>query len=242
MAKKKIGYGDFYCWNCGDRMEKDKQICPVCGVQYYAENKYGPLQALGAGGLGWFEQTNHPSFKAYKKKVKKVAGVWAIGLSIIIPTALVVSGQIDLDKMGILNILFVVTLFWIFALASSRYGKNKPDWEGIVENKEIRQKTRTKKDDDGRKYKESYTEYAVIIKRQNGQVSQLTWEDSSRIYDYYRIGDYLRYHGNKYLRCFEKYDKTLDPVLYCAACGNERDARDNFCGKCGTILLKGKLE
>ena len=242
MAKKKIGYGDFYCWNCGDRMEKNRDQCPACGAYYHTPDKYGNLEALGAGGIGWFEQTNHPTFKIYKGKVKKVASVWAIGLSIIVPSALVLSGQIDLDKMGIINILAVVALFWLFSLLFSMSGRSKANWEGIVENKEILQKTRTRKDNDGHRYTEHYTEYVVSIRKQNGSIVQLKWEDSPTLYDYYRIGDYLRYHGNKYLRCYEKYDKTLDPVLYCAACGNQRDARDNFCGRCGTILLKGKPE
>ena len=52
MAKKIIGYGNFFCWNCGNRIEKRKKTCPNCGSIYSGDGKYGNVQALGAGGIG----------------------------------------------------------------------------------------------------------------------------------------------------------------------------------------------
>lgn len=34
MGKKYIGYGDFFCWNCGKRIENRSKKCPHCGAYY----------------------------------------------------------------------------------------------------------------------------------------------------------------------------------------------------------------
>ena len=241
MGKKFIGYGDFFCWNCGERIEKGEQICPKCGVKYDGKNKYDNDSALGAGGIGWSEQVGHPSLKNYFKSYCKCVLVWLIGLSILIPTILLLIGDIELDSEGTFVIKGVVTIFWVVGILFllSLYGRNKPDWDGVVEDKKIIQKTRTRKDREGRKYKESYTEFVIFIRKQDGSLYELAKEDDSTLCEYYRIGDYVRYHGNRFLKYFEKYDKSLDTTIYCVSCGSRRDIRDNFCGGCGCVILKG---
>ena len=50
MAKKLIGYGNFFCRNCGNRIEKGEKTCPFCSSKYGGEDRYGNVSALGAGG------------------------------------------------------------------------------------------------------------------------------------------------------------------------------------------------
>ncbi len=238
MGKKRVGYSDFFCWNCGKRIEKGAEICPNCGVKYYGKNKYGSKTALGAGGIGWSDQTGHPSFKKYFKKKCAVVFTWLIGLSILIPAILLLIGDIGLDSEGITVIKVVVGILWFIGLLFLYPGRNKPDWEGVVEDKKVVQKTRIRKDSEKRKYKESYRDFIVSIRKQDGSLYELKKEDDSTQYEYYRLGDYVRYHGNKHLRCFEKYDKSLDETISCVSCGSQRDIRDNFCGRCGSVLLK----
>lgn len=243
MAKKKIGYGDFFCWNCGERMEKKTDRCPLCGASYEGEGKYGNIQALGAGGIGWSEDINHPSLQAYGKKMNKTVFIFYGAMIIIIPTVLLLTGQIQLDSEGkyvIGGLTVIFTLFGLFILIGMR--KKKPDWDGVVEDKKISQQVKKIRDDDGHTYKQQYTEYAIYIRKNNGQIFKLAYEDYPVKYDYYRIGDYVHYHGGKNLSYYEKYDKSLDSYLFCAGCGDARDTRDNFCGKCGTKLLKGTIE
>ncbi len=238
MAKKIIGYGNFFCWNCGNRIEKGKRICPNCGSKYSGEGKYGNISALGVGGIGWSNNAAHPCFKKYIINDRKYSLIWLIGISILVPGVMLLSGEIEFDTEGIMVIGGILAAFWgIGILFIFKKSGNKPDWDGIVEDKKIFQKTRSKKDRQGKKYKESYTEYIVYIRKQNNDIIELK-EDDSVQYDYFNIGDYLHYHGGKYLNCIEKYDKSLDTIIFCASCRSISDIRNNYCQRCGCILLK----
>lgn len=238
MAKKIIGYGSFFCWNCGKRIENKKKNCPYCGSKYSGEDRYDNYSALGAGGLGWSNKTNHPCFKEYFKNNRKFGLIWLTGISIIVPAALILTGEIKIDTEGIMVIGGVIAVFWIIGLIFLfKNSKNMPAWDGIVEDKKIFQKTRHKKDREGKKYEESYTEYIVYVRRENNDIFELKKEDSAQ-YDYFRKGDYVHYHGDKYLHYIEKYDKSFDTTVFCACCGDIRDIRDNYCERCGCILLK----
>jgi hypothetical protein len=236
MAKKIIGYGNFFCWNCGKRIEKRKKSCPYCGFKYSGQDKYGGVSALGSGGIGWSDNTNHSCFKEYYKNNRNYGFIWLIGISILVPAALILTGQIKFE--GFMVISGITAVFWIVGLLFLfKNSRNMPAWDGIVEDKKAFQKTRRKKDGNGNKYNETYTEYIVYIRRQNSDIFELKKEESAQ-YDYFKIGDYVHYHGNKYLHYIEKYDKSLDTTVFCACCGNQSDIRDNYCERCGCILLK----
>lgn len=238
MAKKIIGYGSFFCWNCGKRIEKGKKICPHCGYKYSEEDRYGDVPALGAGGIGWSNNTNHPCFKEYFKNNRKYGLIWLIGISILVPAALIISGEIEFNTEGIMVMGGVIGVFWLFGLIFLFKNRgNKPAWDGIVEDKKTFHKTRRKKTPEGQKYEESYTEYIVYIRKHNNDIFELNYEDSSQ-YDYFRKGDYVHYHGDKCLNYLEKYDKSLDTTIFCACCRSMCDIRDNYCERCGCILLK----
>ena len=128
-------------------------------MQILRKDKYSNKTALGAGGIGWSNQSRHPSFKKYFKKKCTVVLVWLIGLSILVPTILFLIGDIRLDSEGFTVIKVVVGMFWIIGLLFLYPGRNKPDWEGVVEDKKVIQKTRIRKDSEKRKYKESYGLY-----------------------------------------------------------------------------------
>ena len=238
MAKKIIGYGNFFCWNCGKRIENKKKICLYCGSKYSGQDRYGNASALGAGGIGWSNNTSHPCFKEYFKNKRKFGLIWLIGISIIVPAALILTDEIKIDTEGIMVIGGVIAVFWIIGLIFLfKNRKNIPSWDGIVEDKKIFQKIRSRKDSVGKNYKESYTEYIVYIRRENGEIFELSNEDSAQ-YDYFRKGDYVHYHGDKILNYIEKYDKSFDTTVFCACCGDISDIRDNYCERCGCILLK----
>ena len=241
MSKKTVGYGSFFCWNCGRRMEKRGQQCPNCGVKYSGKNKYGSIPALGSGGIGWSDQAGHPCFERYIKNYRKNSYIWLIGLSILIPGGILATGELTFNAEGLMVIGVILGVLWAVGLIflHRQYGGNRPDWDGTVENKQIFQKTETKKDQDGNRYKEAYTEFVVSIRKQDGALHTLATKNDSTVYDYYRIGDYVHYHGSKYLNCFEKYDKSLDTVNFCASCHRLCDSRDHYCEACGSILLNG---
>ncbi|MBP7222825.1 MAG: hypothetical protein KBA50_06200 [Sedimentibacter sp.] len=238
MAKKFVGYGSFFCWNCGKGIERGEKNCPHCGSIYSGDNRYGNVSALGAGGTGWSNNTTHPCFKQYFKNNRNYGLIWLIGISILVPAVLVLTDEIEFNTEGIMVIGGVLAVFWITGLIF--LFKNRGDktaWDGIVEDKKIFQKNRRKKSPEGKKYEESYTEYIVYIRRQNKEIIELKEEDRAK-YDYFNIGDYVHYHGDKWLHYIEKYDKSLDTTIFCACCGNISDIRDNYCERCGCILLK----
>lgn len=238
MAKKFIGYGNFFCWNCGNRIEKAKRTCSNCGSKYSGQSKYGNVPALGAGGIGWSSNAAHHTFKKYFKNNRKYSLIWLIGISILVPGGMLLSGEIGFDTEGIMVMGGILAVFWVIGLLFIfKNRKNKPDWDGVVEDKKIFHKTRRKKDSQGKAYNESYTEYIVYIHKQNNHIFELMEEDSAQ-YDYFNIGDYLHYHGGKYLNYIEKYDKSLDTIIFCASCRNISDIRNNYCERCGCILLK----
>ena len=247
MARKRMGYGSFFCWNCGDGIEKGKRVCPNCSAHYSGARKYGDSSALGAGGIGWSNQIGHTCFKRYAQNYRRYSYIWLIALSVFVPILLVTTDDVSLDAEGLMVIGVVVSIFWVFGLGflAMRYGRNHPDWEGVVEDKRIEQRTGYRKDKDGQKYTEQYTDFIVYVRRQDGALHEIKVSSTGKVrecpakFEYFNIGDCLHYHGGKYLRYIEKYDKSFDTVIFFASCGQMLDTRDNFCELCGSILLKG---
>ncbi len=239
MAKKFIGYGDFFCSNCGERIEKGKRKCPVCRT-WYSDKKYENSSAIGAGGIGWSDKINDPRFKKYEKNLKMYSYIWAVGLSIVIPIIILLPGEISLDKEGIKIIAIVLGILWVFWIAFIHLSKgNKPDWDGQVADKKVEQHTKKVKVENGYR-NEHYTVYKIIFRLTDGSTKVKSSKDSRVLFDYYRIGEYVHFHGKKHLSAIEKYDKSQDEILFCIKCGAINDTRDNFCSRCGCPLLKGQ--
>ncbi|NLE24950.1 MAG: hypothetical protein GX625_06345 [Clostridiaceae bacterium] len=240
MAKKFIGYGNFFCSNCGERIEKGKMKCPACGVWYSEKKKYGNSSALGSGGIGWSDRINDSRFAKYDRNLRKAGYIWMGGLSIIIPAIMLATGDISLDKEGITVISVIIGVLWLFGLVFLFFsGRKKPDWDGQVVDKKIEQRSRRVKSGDDY-IKENYVEFIVVFRLTDGSIKEVSFKDSQTRFDYYRIGDYVHFHGKRHLSAIEKYDKSQDEILFCIKCQQLNDARNNFCPRCGCPLLKGQ--
>lgn len=238
MAKKIFGYGDFYCWKCGKNIEKDHATCPFCGADY---GSFDTSDAKGAGGTGWSEQINHPSFEAFYGRNKKAFQIFMIILSLVIGIILfVIPGELNFDAEGlkiyggVLAIVWTIDLLWYYF-----NNKSSKDWEGTVESKNTEEYTRETKDEDG-KHVEYHTRFMINFRKNDGTAEKLTELDRPSWYDYLNEGNRVRYHGRKSMDYYEKYDKSHDEVIPCAGCGSKRDARENFCGRCGCVILKAQ--
>jgi heme/copper-type cytochrome/quinol oxidase subunit 4 len=238
MAKKRFGYGSFYCWNCGDAIEKGTSNCPNCHALYEGDKRYGNIPLKQAGGIGWSNQTNHPRFKEYASKNKKYSIVFLIIISILIPFIILIGNDVSFDAEMIVVIPIVLLIVWLFGIIFMhfQYGRKKPEWDGIVENKFSENKKRYDKSNNRTVY---YTEYTVVYQRQDGKQIKHTSQNSNE-YDTFQIGEHVHYHGGKYCKGLEKYDKSHDRVLNCIACGYGNDARNNYCERCGCPILKGQ--
>lgn len=243
MAKKRVGYGAFFCWNCGTPIEKGKENCIHCGMPYSGEERYGNISALGAGGVGWSDMVNSSFFRKYAGGYGKASLVWLIGLSIIIPGALILSGEVNPKGDGLIVLIVVPLIFWVVALLFLRkkFDTREGEWEGVVEGKFEEQKTRMGKNANNSR-REDYIEYVITVREKNGDTRCLVDKDNASRYLYFNVGDRIRFHSKKYLKYIEKYDKSRDLGLFCAACGSFNDSRDNYCERCGAPMFKGNLK
>ncbi|MCR5346684.1 MAG: hypothetical protein K6E38_02825 [Fretibacterium sp.] len=243
MAKKRLGYGDFYCWNCGKNIEKGHDSCPFCGAEYGGDEKFGDVPSPGAGGVGWSHQENHPSFEASHRRNRRMFQIFMVILSLGIGFILfVLPGELEFNEeglkiyAGVLAIVWAIDLIWYFVS-----NKSKKGWEGAVIGKEKEEYTREIRDEDNDTTRtEHHTRYIVHFRKDDGKREKLTVTDSPEWYDYLNEGDRVRYHGKKSMNYYEKYDKSHDEFIPCAGCGSLRDAREKFCGRCGCIILKAR--
>ena len=235
---------DNYCWSCGQKIEHAHLTCPSCGALYDGEGKFGDVPALGAGGVGWSNQDSHPSFTAYHDRKRKSFWKWIAALAIIIGGYIfVVPGHHAFDADGLKAYAAAMFIAWAVLIAlyndiGSSSGKN---WEGVVSGRKVKKYTTYDKDEGGM-YIEFHTSYVVLFTKDDGHKEELSLEEDSLWYDYLKEGDRVRYHGKNGMNYYEKYDKSSDETIMCAGCHSMRDARENFCGKCGCIIMKGVHE
>lgn len=80
-----------------------------------------------------------------------------------------------------------------------------------------------------------YLEYKVIIQSEEGKNMKLQQKRMTP-YQYYKVGDRVRHHGG--LNSYEKYDKSNDSIIFCAACATLNQMEDDKCHRCNCPLLK----
>ena len=219
-----------YCSSCGAKVRKDNEICPSCGKPFDDEMLYGNTRRIGAGGVGYSEITDHESFKAYKKITGKI---WAISIPVI--TIIVILASMFTGAGLTVGLLAGIVVFIIMLIVGLMIGRKKPVWEGTV----VRKSYHRRRKDDGAD-DETYT---IFFRTDSGKKKSQVWRSHSSIYDYLKEGDRVRFLGNLGSQnAFEKYDKSEDDRIPCAACGTMMDPRYDYCTVCGCILLKGETE
>lgn len=168
---------------------------------------------------------NDPSFDNYLRKSRK----WKFQFSLIIATVAIAGFYLygafsdEMDNPEALRIGMVIgTLFLAIGFFSSK-SRNSASWDGVVIDKKIR-KT------------EKYIVYNVYIKSQTGKVHERRDENDTTVFNYYKIGDKVRFHGK--LNSYEKFDKSGDDIIFCNACAFLHDIEEDVCRNCGCPLLK----
>ncbi len=242
MAKKRVGYGAFYCWHCGDAVEKGRETCPACGASYESAGRFGSGTGLGAGGVGWSDKTRHPAFKRFTKNYWLAVLVWDGALTILIPGLMLASGDIKADAEGLRILAIIVGIIWLFGIGFVllKRGRNKRNWDGVVENKLVEHHEKVRKDSNGVRQTRYYDVYVLVIRQHSGKLRRFEQIDLPGVYDQFQVGDNVRFHGNRHLNCLEKYDKRFDSQLFCVSCGAGHDPRADYCDACGCPLLKGQ--
>ncbi len=188
--------------------------------------------------VGYSSKINDSAITAYVAKTKKMAMVFSIIIAVIVIVVFFIVGQ-NSDEMSTLESLIVsigiAAMFIIIGLYSVLSRKKSNTWDGKVVDKKIKKKTERQGTDDNVYYSQ-YLMYQVKIKGNNGKKKILKWKNIDTAYNYYNIGDEVRYHGE--LKTFEKYNKSKDKIIFCNACLTKCNIEDDYCPHCKCPLLK----
>jgi hypothetical protein len=167
-----------------------------------------------------------PSFDNYLKKTKNYRFLFAFVLAFIAVMGFYLYGESseDMDNPEALYIGSVIgVMFLLIGIYAAFANKIEPTWDGEVVEKEIlKQKDKT--------------EFVVYIKENKGKVHELRSENDATLYEYYKIGEKVRYHGK--LKTYEKFDNSGDAIIFCNACAFMNPMSADRCENCGCLLLK----
>ncbi len=234
------GSGARFCVICGKAVQKNAAACPDCGAPYDGEARFRGQNPYGAGGIGYSDRAGDKSFRRNRRRALIGTLAAMLVISVLIIGFLLISGQLSPDAKGwkiiggIMAILWGFWIIWLLVSSAPHRG-----WEGVVEQKYRKLHEYQRHSESRGHYTERSTEFTVVFRLPSGKTKKCTQYNSSSWYDYLSEGDRVLYHG-KGMEYYEKYDKSRDTAIPCASCGSLRDARENYCGHCGAVILKGQ--
>jgi len=189
--------------------------------------------------IGYSRKIDDPAFKKYLKR----EGQWAIGFSLVIAVIAIVGftvagemGIEDMENPESMMIGFGIgSMFLLIALIQVFTKKGTKTWDGVVVEKKAvkKRKKRTSGEDT---YYEDVIMYSIIINKDSGGSHEISVENDDTLFRYYKEGDRVRRHGG--LKTFEKYDKSNDDIIFCAACATLCEISEEKCPRCHCPILK----
>jgi hypothetical protein len=184
--------------------------------------------------VGYSTHISDIAFEKYKKKSIAWSFIFSGILFIIAIIAFPIYGKSSGDIEWPASLLYGFLIGGMFvAIVAGQTLRKKLDktWDGVVEYKNFyKQKDRN---NDSISY---HTVYEIIIRKDSGGCKTHKWRDTQRLYNYYNLGDKVRHHKGFYY--YEKYDKSKDSKIMCAACMSFTDANEDICKRCKCPLLK----
>ena len=167
-----------------------------------------------------------PAFAKYLKNTKDYRFQFAFVLAIIAVVGFYIYGEVsdEMDNPEALYIgLGIGGMFFLIGVFSALSVNKVPSWDGEVVEKEI---VKLK----GKPY------FIVYFEDQKHKRYEIRSEDDATLYNYYKIGEKVRYHGH--LKTYEKFDKSKDDIIFCNACSFMHEITEHNCQNCGCPLLK----
>ena len=251
-----------YCENCGVFLPESVRFCTNCGVKIApapemninpapenpnaAEVKQPepkqPEQAVTGVKAGYSERISDPAFARYLKNTSRWSALFSLILAVAAVAGFYIYGETssEMDNPEALYIgLGIGGMFLLIALYSIISRKRSKTWDGVVVEKTVKKKNRRQSTGSGDNdyYIHHYTEYSVIIREERrGKIHNLTAEDDTTVFDYFKVGDLVRHHA--WLNSYEKYDKSQDSIIFCNACATLCQITDDVCWRCNCPLLK----
>lgn len=225
------------CPNCGVDSDKSVSFCINCGgAMPQAEEKEKPARKKL---IGYSPRINDPAFAQYLKNTKRWSLMFASILALAAIAGFFIYGETssEMDNPQALFIgLGIGGMFLVIALLQISGRNRSTTWDGVVVDKQVENKRRKRHSGNKDYYWQQYTVFTVSFKKDNGKIYTTRTEDDDTVYNYFQIGDKVRHHGG--LNSLEKYDKSNDDIIFCAACASLNDINDDYCSRCKCPLLK----
>lgn len=206
-----------YCSKCGKELSDTADFCVDCRA---------PVSRVDAPFVGFSPKINDPSFDKYRKESKSWSYIFSFIIAAIAIIAFPIYGKVSGEIDWPFSLYYGFGIGGMFILiAFSQSLKNNLDetWDGVV----------VYKNNDMHR---DYIDFVFVVKRENGKKYKHKSKDESDLYHYYNIGDKVRHH--KGFMYYEKYDKSKDKQIICAACMSFNDIKEDFCVRCKRPLLK----
>ena len=193
------------------------------------ENQSLPLM------IGFSPKIKDPKFSSYKMKSVLWSFIFTGILFIIALIAFPIYGNMSEEIEWPYSLFYglgIGGMFLLIAFLQTLKKSLDKTWDGVVEFKDsyrIRERSRS-----GRSY--YHTIYILKVRKDSGGIKKHKWRDIPGVYSYYNIGDKVRHH--KGFSYYEKFDKSKDPQIMCAACMSFIDTDKDVCPRCKCPLLK----
>jgi uncharacterized integral membrane protein len=223
-----------FCEKCGTAAADGARFCRECGAALTPSAAPAPASGYL---IGFSPRINDPSFAAYKRK----SATWSLLFAGILAVVMIVGFPIYGNRSG--DVEWPQTLYYglalggmflLIAIVQTLKRRFDQTWDGVVESKDTF--TETERSRDGRERTIRTPVYVIKVRKDSGGLKKHKWRGSPGLYHYYNVGDRVRHH--KGFQYYEKYDKSQDKQIMCAACLSFNDIHDDRCKRCKCPLLK----
>lgn len=227
------------CKKCGAQLTENTEFCRQCGTATGQDASLASSDPIGL--VGWSMHYKDPEIMAVVKKKNKAVVSYAWALVLVFPIGFLIAGLFIKTIPLAVALIIGVVLGLLMVVINLLYLKTRRNqiWEGVITEKYQREKNEdddSKDDSDNDDSDSDDTDYVLVVEKTNGQKHAMIYHNRREMYDYFQIGDRVRYYVG--LSTYEKYDKSGDRIIYCNVCSAENPISNDRCEGCNNLLFK----
>ncbi|MDF2684880.1 MAG: hypothetical protein K0S55_61 [Clostridia bacterium] len=228
------------CMYCNEIINEEAKFCTCCGKEIPIKDSFLQQQASiiqnNSSLIGFSRKIDDPLYNKYKKNSSSWSIIFALILAVIAVIAFPVYGNISGELEMPVSLYYgmgIGGMFIIIAFLQTLKRNLDNTWDGTIIDKKTYERISYDNNNDSHHH---YIQYVLIIRRNSGKIHKHRWNDIPGLFNYYNIGDCVRHHKGFYY--YEKYDKSKDTQILCAACLSMNDINSEYCNRCKCPLLK----